>query len=184
MSTKIQKKADALLNQFGIPCAPVPVEYIATELGAKVIFKPYRGKEKISGVLIRESKRTLIGINSETSPTRQRFSIAHELGHMLLHKGEIFVDVTAKLNIAAEVNMRQSTPSMALDKKEIEANQFAAELLMPVRFINDQLTEILDQNPDIDIEILTKDLSTKFEVSQHSMEYRLKQLGLLVGLED
>jgi len=185
MSPKIKKQADALLNQFKIEKPPIPIERVAKELEATVVYRPFDGKEKISGVLVREAKRTVIGVNAATEETRQRFTIAHELGHLIMHKGEIFVDMMARLNIhgSAEINMRASSPSITLDKKELEANQFAAELLMPSQFIESQITEVLDENPDIEVEDLIKKLSRQFEVSQNAMEYRLKQLGFLVGLD-
>ncbi len=183
--SKARKEIQQLLNKYAVTNAPVPVADIAREEGISVIFKPYHGTENISGVLIREHDRSVIGINSNNKSTRQRFSIAHELGHFFLHKGEIFVDVSHRLNLDshAELNFRQSPTVTGIkpDKKEIEANEFAAELLMPRSFIESEITNILDENPDLEVDALIDGLCRQFEVSQKTMEHRLRVLGMLVG---
>ncbi|WP_301176672.1 ImmA/IrrE family metallo-endopeptidase [Actinomadura geliboluensis] len=44
-------------------------------------------KDDVSGMLVREPTRTVIGINQGHAATRQRFPVAHEIGHLQLHKG-------------------------------------------------------------------------------------------------
>src|SRR5258708_3378707 len=79
-----REQAIALLEKLDITKAPVPVEKIAKHLGAQVRFSPF--DNEISGMIhIREGK-AIIGINSMNHPHRQRFSIAHELGHLVLHR--------------------------------------------------------------------------------------------------
>ena len=184
MSTKAKKEARKLLDQFKIKEVPVPVEVIAEKLGAKIVEKPFSGNEPLSGALIRTSKSTVIAINGAVSDTRKRFTLAHELAHLVLHKGDIFVDVVPRVMLKrhAEVNMRNASPSRTEDKKELEANQFAAELLMPKELIDEFLTLLLDESPSLDVEDLIETLAKQFGVSQRTMEYRLVGLGLLVGL--
>ena len=61
----------------------------------------------------------VIFYNEETTPERQRFSIAHELGHILLHSPD-----------GATVYNREISPND--DPKESEANVFASRLLAPL----------------------------------------------------
>ena len=68
---------------------------------------------------------------------RQRFTIAHELGHRALHPGRELI-----LDVPVRVNLRDKTSSMASDIEEIEANAFAATLLMPEQMIRDQLSQL------------------------------------------
>ncbi len=69
------------------------------------------------------------------STVRQRFTIAHELGHFFLHRASstVFVD-------AAPIFFRDESSSNGSQREEIEANAFAAELLMPEDAIRQRLT--------------------------------------------
>ena len=79
---KIEEKAKETLNAFGVKTVPVPIEEIASKLDIKIS----RGPNKdFSGLLIRKDGSALIGVNNSEAPVRQRFTIAHELGHFFLH---------------------------------------------------------------------------------------------------
>ena len=95
----------------------------------------------MSGLLHRseDGNRAVIGVNSRHPTVRQRFSIAHELGHLVLHKPAFQIDQHAF------VSFRNSKSSSASDPHEIEANQFAAVLLIPEALLKvclDQLGRI------------------------------------------
>jgi Zn-dependent peptidase ImmA (M78 family) len=67
----------------------------------------------------------------------QRFTIAHELGHRALHPGhELILDVPVRFN------MRDGTSGTATDLEEIEANAYAAALLIPARMIREQISQL------------------------------------------
>ena len=89
------------------------------------------------GILFRDGDHHVIGVNSAHPPVRQRFTIAHELGHRALHPGRELI-----LDVPVRVNLRDKTSSMASDIEEIEANAFAAALLMPQQMIRDQLNQL------------------------------------------
>ena len=72
-----------MLARMGIAEAPVPVEQIARRLGAQVTYEGFDGD--ISGMLFRDEGRAVIGVNSRHAPTRQRFTVAHEIGHLEMH---------------------------------------------------------------------------------------------------
>src|SRR5712664_3503178 len=116
--------AKRLINDHGIKRPPVPVEELASRLGAQISYSPFDGD--LSGMVFRDEAKIIIGVNSLHHPNRQRFTIAHEIGHMLLHKGqEVHVDR------AYRVSLRNDLSSKAVSPEEMEANAFAAALLMP-----------------------------------------------------
>jgi Zn-dependent peptidase ImmA (M78 family) len=124
----------------------------------------------MSGMVHRKPDGTaVIGVNSMEAPTRQRFTIAHELGHLLLHKDED-LHVDERFPIA----FRNPKSSQAIDDKEIEANQFAAELLMPEEFI---LKDLKGKDLDIEDDDLVAELAAKYEVSTQAMTIRLSRLA-------
>lgn len=145
----------------------MPVAEIATSLGADLQIEPLEGG--LSGVLYREGGRTVLGVNGWHAEVRQRFTIAHELGHLQLHQDALFVDGLLQ---------RDATSSRAVNTHEIEANAFAAELLMPRHLLLAELRERLPKSGVADPAKLTRQLAQKFEVSEQAMEFRLANLGL------
>ena len=156
---------------------PIDVEGIAKALNVPVKYEPF--EEELSGVIIKEPGRIVIGINSGQAYTRQRFTIAHELGHHLLgHAGEIFVDKT--LRHQATIIRRDAKSSLGVNADEIQANQFAAELLMPKNLVSEQVGKRIKKNPRIRASGLIEDLAGTFKVSAQAMEIRLTNLGYLI----
>src|SRR3954470_14000587 len=85
-----------LLQQYGQAGPPVRVETLARRLKVDV-----RSGDlgEISGLLVRSGDSAIIGTNSTQSRVRQRFTIAHELGHFLLHEGLVrHVDHNYRIN--------------------------------------------------------------------------------------
>ncbi|GAA3012871.1 ImmA/IrrE family metallo-endopeptidase [Actinokineospora diospyrosa] len=165
--------AEQLLKKHGVTSAPTPVEEIAVAEGIKVVRAPAKGTE--SAFLIRDGRRTIIGLNSRTSARRQRFSIAHELGHWQLHKGKRLI-----VDHSIRINNRDHVSSAGTDIEEIEANNFAAALLMP-RLL---LQAAVDR--ELDGEVASRDslaltLAHEFDVSTEAMKFRLINLGIFVG---
>ena len=161
----IQVKANQLLKAHRIKQPPVPVEKIAEAMGVRVRFSPVEGE--LAGMLVRGEDQAIIGINSLHHPNRQRFTIAHELGHFLLHEGEIHID--HKFGI----NRRDTVSSLAVDPEEIEANRFAAELLMPYEMI---MTDLKKRYIDVENEDDIKLLAKKYQVSVQAMTFRIMNL--------
>ena len=163
-----RRKAQQLLREAGIVAPPVPVEQLAERMGAVVRYAPFDGQ--MSGLLHRaeDGTRAVIGVNSRHPTVRQRFSIAHELGHLVLHEPAFQIDPHAF------VSFRNSKSSNASDPHEIEANQFAAALLMPVALLR-ACVEQLGENPDVEEAI--RRLAQRFDVSTQAMTIRLTSLG-------
>lgn len=159
-----------LLEAHGIEVAPVPVEVIALALGIRVQYEP--AEDELSGFLLRDLSRqkAIIGVNDRHSNNRQRFTIAHELGHYLLHEQE-------KLHVDRrfQIQLRDDNSSKGESEEEKEANLFAAELLMPMHFIHKDLEAI--EALDLEDDSLIFGLAKKYEVSTQAMTFRLAYLG-------
>jgi Zn-dependent peptidase ImmA (M78 family) len=118
-----------------------------------------------------KGKRALIGANKSNHPNRQRFTIAHELGHYFLHAGHTVLD---EGRLAYTVNLRNSESSKGEDNDEREANLFAAELLMPAKFLREDLDGVeLDLLEDSKF---LSDLANKYRVSLQALTFRLTYL--------
>lgn len=168
---KTDLAAQRLLAEARIDAAPIEVFALARRAGADVVRHQFDDGD-ISGMLYRDDTRTVIGINSTHSPTRQRFTVAHELGHLKLHPGRPLI-----LDAPARVNFRDPTASLATDREEIEANAFAAALLMPEPLVLEAASRLLTADHHTP-ETLTVLLAKEFEVSEAAMGYRLINLGI------
>ena len=163
----IQRKANHILRKCGVKGVPVSVVDVARRLDARI--QPEILEDGISGGLYRRPDGPVIGVNSQHHPNRQRFTIAHEIGHLVLHESEdYFVD---------RVFRRDANSSAAVDEVEIEANKFAAALLMPSRFVREEVARLAEPLRSEDVEALAR----IFRVSQQAMTLRL--INLQVGLE-
>jgi Zn-dependent peptidase ImmA (M78 family) len=166
----VSSKAMELLKSAKVTKLPVDVEQLAIFCGAEVRYEPFTGE--LSGMLRRQhSGKHVIGVNATHSVARQRFTIAHELGHLQLHKDEEFhVDETPP------IRFRRDSASPAVDSDEIEANYFAAELLMPAKWLENEIEEI---PPGVEPEEAVAHLADIFGVSVQAMTIRLSSLGKL-----
>lgn len=169
----IRTEVSDLLEINQIVNAPVDVERIARNLGILVRRTPT--DDDISGFLLRDAGgRAVIGVNTLHHPNRQRFTIGHEIGHFILHpQGEMHVDRTV-------IKLRDRASSQGEDLEEIEANAFAAELLMPFGF----LSRDLERLPPIDFhdDRRMQQLAKSYQVSVQAMTNRLVSLGFLPAL--
>jgi Zn-dependent peptidase ImmA (M78 family) len=159
---QIRKKISDLLRRAGVQRPPVPVEKIAELLGLDVRYSP--SADDVSGALIRKGKELIIGVNSYHHPNRQRFTIAHEIAHFVMHKAwHLHVDEDFCIN-------RDGSNS----REEVEANRFAAELLMPVELIQ---TDVARFNKVDDNAVSW--LAGRYRVSTQAMQIRLTNLGYI-----
>ena len=168
----IRAIVERLLTEHHIHSAPVPVSRIAKATGAEVHLEP--AEDDLSGFLYRDRTRThaVIGVNANHHPNRRNFTAAHELGHFLLHDFDaIHIDRKFK------VWLRSETSSQGTDPEEMEANLFAAELLMPARFLMKDIKEIgsFDASDADSI----NELAERYGVSSQAMTIRLGYLGYI-----
>jgi len=163
----IDARASALLRKFDLFTVPVDLQAVATHLGAKVVFDDL--DDDVSGFLLREKGISTIAVNKQHHPNRRRFTLAHECGHLFLH-----ADKGDRLWLDKTLFFRDGSSSTGEQFAEVEANQFAAGLLMPEELI----LAALDGGRRI-AEIDIARLTMRFEVSERAMTVRLMSLGLI-----
>jgi Zn-dependent peptidase ImmA (M78 family) len=167
--THAQKKAAELLRSANVTRVPVPVEELAQRIGATIHLEPFTGE--LYGMVHRNQDGTaVIGVNSLDAPTRRRFTIAHEIGHLVLH-----ADEALHIDERSPIGLRNEKSSWGNDPREIQANQFAAALLMPL----EQLLRDVAMVKGNDIEQAVDFLARKYEVSPQAMSFRLGSLNIL-----
>ena len=171
MSKKIESQVLEILQQFRISRPPVHVEKIALKMDIAVA--PTDLGPGISGALIINDGKATIGVNPTESKVRRRFTIAHELGHFLLHKN------SQNLFVEKKVFFRDEESSLGEEKREKEANAFAAALLMPSSFLKTEIDEAVNKKSLESDEDLVHYLSKKFDVSEIAMTYRLVNLNYI-----
>ncbi|MCG8998426.1 ImmA/IrrE family metallo-endopeptidase [Laribacter hongkongensis] len=140
---------------------PINIDRIAERLGIEVC--PVFGMQgKFSGCIEKTDTGAKISLDITESIVRQRFTVAHEIGHFALghlkESGQKFRDGPDTLSGKGSVEER-------------EANSFAAELLMPESLLKYVIT--VRNITEID------KLANLFNVSQIAMKYRLTNLGIL-----
>jgi Zn-dependent peptidase ImmA (M78 family) len=167
----IEQQAEKALRDSGAWHVPVPIDRVAHYLNLKTE-ESVLGDD-ISGLLVVEKKRGAIGYNSGHAPVRQRFTIAHEIGHYVVH---VKNSPESRLFVDRYVAFRDDESSAGSDQEEVEANAFGAALLMPARLVRE---EIKKHNLDLDDEEDLTALAKRFSVSTSAMSYRLVNLGLL-----
>jgi len=145
---------------------PVNIEGIISALGIQLDKKANLDSE-ISGQIERlDDGKFKISVNKNDHYYRQRFTMAHELGHFLIHAHLLSDGVD-------DNRAYRSTPEGQFYNRNIdapqetEANRFAASILMPANFVK--------KHWENDISKIAK----LFQVSKQAMEIRLKGLGLL-----
>lgn len=169
----IRALAERLLLANRIHTAPVDVHQLAKTIRLDVQFQP--ADESLSGFILRnrQQRTAIVGVNSNHHPNRQRFTIAHEIGHFLLHDhDDIHVDHT---DCGLIVRRRNEDSSKGEDDSEKEANLFAAELLMPATFLEEDVASLECTNL-LDEEVLHP-LANKYCVSTQALTFRLAYLG-------
>lgn len=152
-----------LINRFRSR-APVDVEALAEALGVDVAYAYL--ESDTSGMLERLSngRGYRITVNALDPATRQRFTIAHELGHYMLHR-QIVGDGVDDDRAYRSTNVGRYHNTAIGPKQETEANRFAANVLMPRDLIEKVAERKGTHSP--------ADLAREFGVSEHAMSIRL-----------
>jgi Zn-dependent peptidase ImmA (M78 family) len=164
---RIEQLAESLLLKAGVTVPPVPVERITQAHGIEVRTTDLG---EVSGLVVRRGGTIVIGVNKTESPTRRRFTMAHELAHALLHQGE-----EVHYDRDFRVNLRSGTSSLGVNVEEVEANFFAACLLMPRAFLEADPAAAL---VDVENAAAVAKLAKRYNVSPHAMSIRLGQLAV------
>ena len=148
-----RKKARLLLEEIEIKQPPVILNTIIQYLKKtqSLLVQKWALGDHTDGIQVTVGEEAVIGYNDDRHLNRKRFTVAHEIGHLILG------------------HTQQNYDSDNKNIDHIEANQFAAELLMPL--------EMLKQ--DIKIIKNVKELAKKYIVSEEAMWKRLMDCKLI-----
>jgi len=150
--------AQSFLEQHWDQRLPVDPVALAQAAGVRVYMNPEFGG-LAGSFYFDQFNQPVIEYNGNDPLVRQRFTIAHELGHYALSHGPRFRDSTEAFSLGN------------YDPVEADANKFAAELLMPAPVVNG----MIQSRGVTDFEYL----ASLFNTSTVAMKYRLKNLGWL-----
>lgn len=155
LDPKVRQDIDEYLSEY-----PVKLGAIAKRLGIKVLLSTLpRGT---SGQIGQENGGFVIRINRHEAKHRQRFTLAHEIAHYLLHSDKIIADGGWSENVL----LRSGQPASI----EYEANRLASDLVIPSGQLAEATTEY---SGPITSEVI-EDLARRFGVSTAAMEIKLQ----------
>jgi Zn-dependent peptidase ImmA (M78 family) len=117
----------------------------------------------VSGQIMKENDHYTIRVNRHEARERQRFTIAHEIAHFLLHKS--IIDSSPD-GIKDNVLYRSGEP----ERIEYEANRLAADIVMPMTLVE---TVLREEFGGVVTEATIESLAARFQVSKAAMEIRL-----------
>jgi predicted transcriptional regulator len=164
--------AEKLVASLGIQAAPVDVEQVASALRLRVVHEDLG--EDVSGLLVSRGRSAGIAVKRGDAPVRRRFTIAHEIGHFVLGH-HIQRNEMVHADQHHQVIYRSQSASQGLDPLEVQANQFAASLLMPAKIIREEVASLRKPLQEADV----KALAQRFRVSEQAMTIRLTTLNLV-----
>lgn len=147
-------KFSAALKEFQRE-APVKVGSLANALGIQVLISEL--PDGVSGKLYKDPENKgswIIKVNRHEHKNRQRFTIAHEIAHFVLHRDEIGDGLTDDTFYRSGLS----------ERREWEANKLAADILMPWPLIRAEMA-LEKKTPT--------ELAQKFGVSEAAMHIRL-----------
>lgn len=136
---------------------PVKIIKLANELGISVYSTSF--KNDISGAILKKDNKYIIYVNEKDNKNRQRFTIAHEIAHFLLHEDRIGDNLT---DIPDGIMYRSRLSNIY----EKQANRLASEILIPFKLLRNLLLE--------NVTDISK-LANLFEVSKEAIRIRLKE---------
>lgn len=164
----IERRANQILQEHGLTSLPTDPVRLANRVGIKVNNAVF-SVENLSGMIARRGPSISMLVNQADTPQRKRFTIAHELGHLFLHLHSDGDYIDPQETIDMFRGTEQFDAEMPDERrKEIQANAFAAALLMPEPYVREYYSKV----PDVSA------LARIFDVSVPAMEVRLTQLGL------
>jgi Zn-dependent peptidase ImmA (M78 family) len=163
-----EKLARAALRRYGLPAGQPPKDLLGTieaKVHVPVLVDRFNDGE-IAGVLLRHAdEESFIAINADHLPVRQRFTLAHEWGH-------VEAGHTPRVERSAELFGGGSK-----DPQEAEANYFAAELLAPRDALVQWLTEHKSTS-DVDAAAAAQ-IAMHFGIAFPAACYRLQRAGVI-----
>jgi len=151
----LHREAERLLEAAGVTREPVALRDVISALNLSLV-QTDREPFSCEAALAPLGDGFVVSVRGDGGERRRRFSIAHEIGHFVLHP-------------AQARHERGGTVNEAMRVREREADAFAAELLMPQHLVRQAA---LEEGVD------ARRLADRFEVSVAAMSLRLRRLGL------
>lgn len=157
------QRAEALIREFGISSpSELDVEAIACDAGMEVRYEPLDG---CAATLVGVKNQAIATVRPSGNRGRERFSVAHELGHWNLHRGQSF-----------RCRVDDQSENLASDAKlEKEADSYAAHLLMP-RYLFDPAIRAGTNRPTFKH---IEDVARAFDVSMAAAVIRMAEVDSL-----
>lgn len=159
--TVIESYAEQISRKFGITKfaeSNDPLVQLTAQLGGEIHYEDPDDcvRTEDGSIIVHGPNRFEVFISNFTGPLRDRFTLAHELGHYFLHSRQ----GQTRLKAAR----RGNSPA------EWEANWFAAALLMPC----DEVNAFCRENKTVDPALV----AANFKVSRSAAEYRIRVLRI------
>ena len=190
---QIRQAAEDLLDQYGPDILiPVPVEEIVEiHLGLEIIpFRAYKQRFGADGSI--STDLTNITVDEESMDryaNRYHFTLAHEVGHLLLHAD--YIQSLAQEEVADWKRAILETSATDRSRMEYQASQFAGCLLVPRtplvtafqearQGLEDRGYDIAELS-DVGISAISRVIAPQFEVSARVVDIRLRKEGLVEG---
>lgn len=169
----VEQRAREELERMGLYRLPVNPIQVANRLGISVKYAQFPDGVTTGMVAVKGGSGTIFAAKLD-SPYQLRYTIAHELGHYFLHlmEGNVIKDGEARDRLINIFLKREPTVGPISEDlmREIQANWFATELLMPMEFIREEW----NRNPNI------PSLARMFDVTEDAIGHRVAGLNLWI----
>lgn len=150
------QRAESLIVELGIEYPrDIDVEAIAFDSGIDVLYQALNGCE---ATLVGFCNKAIATVSPSFSRGRERFSVAHEIGHWLMHRGKSF-------RCRADDMVQNYSADIRLEK---EADEFASHLLMPTSIFHPAIKAA--NKPGLHH---LQEIAGQFEVSLQAVSIRL-----------
>ena len=161
----------SVLNQLELvteaqKSTPVNLTALARHLDVNIRHQAF--DDNISGCIHKTEDGWEIVVNAKHPKTRQRFTLAHELGHFIYHRNRLGQGTNDTRAYRADPNAAFYNSDIER-KHEVEANKFAAGLLMPIDQVVHAVRTTRLNDPAV--------LAPLFGVSPAAMQIRIEALG-------
>lgn len=180
MEDKIKKIIDRMgneANELVFSNSEVPKnECLETYLEKADIEVRYFNDDKLDGFLKwnKEKNQPVISVNANQPEVRRNFSMAHELGHLIIDYGWIPFSENKNFHTNKEVlNVTKyrgaSNYTQEEKREECIVNEFAAAFLMPTK----QIDAFIKEHSDMNYQDVVEQVAKKFDVSRQSADIRI-----------
>ncbi|HXU94579.1 MAG TPA: ImmA/IrrE family metallo-endopeptidase [Gallionella sp.] len=160
--SNVAQRAENLIDELGISSASdIDVEAIAFDSGIDVLYEVLDGCE---ATLVGVGSNAIATVRPSSSRGRERFSVAHEIGHWLMHRGKSF-------RCRADDFVQNYNADIRFEK---EADEFASHLLMPTSIFRPAIRAL--NKPGLHH---LQEIAKQFEVSLQAVSIRLATLDTL-----